>query len=181
MIDMTKLPFELLKLAPRYLIAIGLVAGLMLFGGESFRDTLGLSKFVSEYRPYLGGLFLTSFVLLLVAISHDGVSAIMRRRREKEHDDRVRQYLRGLNEGEKQILRYYFTKNTRANSLRIDDGVVQGLVSNGIIFQSSALGTYFHGFAHNICDVAWDYLNAHPELLVGSTNTYRTDKTDDHW
>jgi hypothetical protein len=84
--------------------------------------------------------------------------------------------LNRLTEDEKQILRYYFAKQTRANNLRVDDGTVQGLVADGIIYRSASLGTMYGGFAHNISDIAWDYLIMNPNLLEGETNFYRTDK-----
>jgi len=37
--------------------------------------------------------------------------------------------MHSLTEEEKKILRFYFTKQTRSNVLRIDDGDVQGLVA----------------------------------------------------
>jgi hypothetical protein len=72
----------------------------------------------------------------------------------------------------------YFAKNTRANTLRVDDGVVQGLVADGLIHRSASIGNMLEGFAHNITDLVWDYIHVHPELLEGTTNTYRTDKRD---
>ena len=84
--------------------------------------------------------------------------------------------LHRLTEDEKQILRFYFAKGTKANVLRFDDGVVQGLASAGIIYMSAPIGNMFEGFAYNISDFAWDYLHEHKELLAGTTNTSRTDK-----
>ena len=65
--------------------------------------------------------------------------------------------------------------------LRIEDGVVQGLKSDRIIYQSASLGNVLEGFAHNINDFAWDSLHANPDLLEGTTNKYRTDKRERYW
>ena len=89
--------------------------------------------------------------------------------------------LHSLTEDEKQILRFYIAENTRANTLRIEDGVVQGLISDRIIYQSASLGSILDGFAHNINDFAWDYLHVNPHLLEGTTNTCRTDKRRRNW
>jgi len=94
---------------------------------------------------------------------------------------RIAHKLSSLTEGEKQILRYYFAKDTRANTLKIDDGVVQGLVANRIIYRSASMGSILDGFAHNITDAAWNYICANPEVLQGTTNTYRTDKRERGW
>jgi hypothetical protein len=83
--------------------------------------------------------------------------------------------LNSLTEDEKQILRYYIAKDTRTNVLRVDDGVVQGLVAAGIIYRSANVGNILEGFAHNITDLAWDYLYVHRDVLQGTTDLYRTD------
>ena len=75
----------------------------------------------------------------------------------------------------------YFAKDTRANTLRIDDGVVQGLAQNRIIFRSASMGSILDGFAHNITVAAWNYIFANPQVLLGTTNTYRTDKRERGW
>lgn len=93
----------------------------------------------------------------------------------------MRTKLEGLTEGEKQILRYYFAEGTRANTLRIDDGVVQELVACRILYRSSSVGDMLEGFAHNISDFAWDYIHSNPQVLEGTTNTYRTDKRESMW
>jgi len=78
-------------------------------------------------------------------------------------------------------LRYYFAKNTRANMLKINDGVVQGLVADHIIYRSASMGDILEGFAHNITDFVWDYIHTNPKVLQGTTNFYRTDKRERGW
>lgn len=65
--------------------------------------------------------------------------------------------------------------------LKVDDGVVQRLVANRIIYRSASMGSLLEGFAHNITDAAWDYIHANPHILQGTTNTYRTDKRERGW
>jgi len=86
--------------------------------------------------------------------------------------------LHRLTEDEKKILRFYIAQQTKTNVLRWDDGVVNGLVAEQIIFQSSEYGSVLDGFPYNITDFAWDYLHKHIYLLDGTTNEYRTDKRD---
>jgi len=84
--------------------------------------------------------------------------------------------LHRLTENEKQILRYYFAKQTRSNVLRIDDGVVNSLAADGVIFQSAnVIGGPGLAFAHNIHEDVWNYILLNPQLLDGTTNTYRSD------
>jgi hypothetical protein len=181
MTDLVKSLLEFLKLTPRYLTAIGLVAGLILFGSDDFRETLGLTQFAKDYRFILGILFLGSIVLLLVAVGGGGFAYIQKVWWKRKSHNRIIKRLHRLTEDEKQILRFYIAENTRANTLRVDDGVVQELVAERIIYRSAQLGNMLEGFAHNISDVAWDYLQINPGLLEGSTNTYRTDKRRGMW
>ena len=176
MLDFFKPLFEFLKLTPRYLIAIGLVAGLLIFGSDGFRDTLGLTEFAQKYRPVHGVLFLSSIALILVGIAGSGVDWVKREWRKRTTFRFITKRLHVLTEDEKQILRHYILRNTRTNSLRISDGVVNGLASAGIIHRVAEVGDMVNGFAYNISEVAWNYLQIHPHLLEGTTTVSRTDK-----
>jgi hypothetical protein len=93
-----------------------------------------------------------------------------------EFAERRLKRLQRLTENEKQILRYYFAKQTRSNVLRIDDGVVNSLAADGVIFQSANVsGGPGLAFAHNIHEDVWNYILLNPQLLDGTTNTYRSD------
>ena len=172
---------EVLKLAPRYLIALGAMAGFLLFASMGFLKFLGVFEFAQNNRPMLGLALVVTVALFAVSVSADALVFAKGRWRKRKFYRRVTDRLNCLTEDEKQILRFYIAKQTRANVLRYDDGVVQGLVSDGIIYRSASLGNMLEGFAHNINDFALDYLHEHQHLLVGSTNTYRTDKREAYW
>lgn len=181
MADYIKSALELLKLAPRYLIAIGIAASFLLFGSEQFLTRLGLKKFTEDYRAWLGLAFVSTVSLFAIYLAGEVVTFFGRKIRKRKFLKGVTERLQRMTEDEKQILRFYFVKNTRSNVLRVDDGVVQGLISDGIIYRSASMGNILEGFAHNISDFAWDYIHSNPGLLVGSTNTYRTDKREGLW
>jgi hypothetical protein len=172
---------EFLKLAPRYLIALGVMAAILLFASEEFLKFIGVFVFAQDNRSMLGLALVVTVSLFAVSIAADGISLIKGWWRKRGFYRLVTERLNCLTEDEKQILRFYIANQTRANVLRYDDGVVQGLVSGGIIYQSASLGNMLEGFAHNISDFAWDYLNVHPHLLQGTTNIYRTDKRKSCW
>ena len=174
--EILKVVLEFLKLAPRYLIAVGLVAGALLFAPDSSLQRTGLSQFVKDNRQWLGLTLLVTAALFAVSLAADVSRWAKRWWRNRRAFAHITGRLHQLTEDEKQILRFYIAKQTRANTLRIDDGVVQGLVADGILYRSATMGNLLEGFAHNISDIAWDYLNLFPHLLDGSTNTYRTDK-----
>ena len=181
MSNYAKTALEILKLAPPYLVSLGIIAALFLFAPDKMLKWLGIFHFVQHYRSSFAIAFIVTAVLFAVDrtiavvgwIGHKkAIAKVAKARLERLHR---------LTEDEKQILRFYFAKQTRANGLRIDDGVVQGLVAARIIFRSTQLGNVLEGFGHNISDFAWEYLHDHPELLRGTTNTYRTDKQFDDW
>lgn len=62
--------------------------------------------------------------------------------------------------------------------LKVDDGVVQGLVADQIIYRSASMGNILEGFAHNVTDFVWNYIHANSGVLQGTTNFYRTDKRE---
>jgi hypothetical protein len=179
--DYAKTFLEVLKLAPRYLIALGVMAAVLLFADEKFLKFIGVFDFAQNNRPMLGLTLIVTSSLFVVSVWTDGISIAKRWWKNRNIYRRVTDRLNCLTEDEKQILRYYINKKTRANFLRIDDGIVQGLVAQGIIYQSSTVGTMLGGFAHNISDIAWDYLNVHPHLLDCTTDTCRTDRSRSHW
>ncbi|CAI06309.1 similar to ATP/GTP-binding protein [Aromatoleum aromaticum EbN1] len=172
---------EFLKLAPRYLIALGVMAAVLLFSSEVFLKFIGVFEFAQDNRPMLGLTLVVTGALFAVSVAGDGIALVKQRWLRRHRYRRVAERLQCLTEDEKQILRSYLAANTRANTLRIDDGVVQGLKANGIIHLSASVGNALEGFAHNISDFAWDYLHVHPHLLEGTTNTCRTDKRESYW
>lgn len=176
--EIAKFALEFLKLAPRYLISVAIVSAALLFFPGSWLERIGLQGFAEEYRQWLGFVFLVSATLWVVAIAAAVWKAIASKFFRRSVRKHVIHRLSSLTEDEKQILRYYLAQNTRANMLKVDDGVVQGLVSDRIIYRSASMGSLVEGFAHNITNFAWEHLHANPELLNGSTNFYRTDKRD---
>jgi hypothetical protein len=170
---------ELLKLAPRYLAAIAAAAGFLLFGSDELLKRLGVANFAQHQREWIGLCLLVASALLLM----DGGVAVVRGVRDfmrhREFVKRRTQRLHALTEEEKQILRYYVAAQTKTNVLRLDDGVVQGLVSAGVIHRAATMGNFLEGLAHNIDDSVWQYLNEHHTILNGTTTTARTDSRRD--
>ena len=178
MSEIAKTSLEFLKLAPRFLAALGFAAGLLLFSNDQLLKRLGLTEFVQKWRFALGLTLVVSLALLAAHVGVYLLELVKRGWRKRQFDKYVIERLHRLTEDEKQILRYYLARNTRANMLRMENGVVQELVSEGIIYRSANMGNLLEGFAHNISDVAWDYLNLHPELLEGTTNTCHSDRRE---
>lgn len=175
--DVWKGVVEFLKLAPRYLVAIALGAGLLVFLPDRIQHTLGLDGVVQSYRGWFGVALVVSLSTLGVWAALVPINAIRLARQKAKLRERMLARLHNLTEGEKQILRYYFAKDSRSNRLKIDDGTVNGLVMSGVIYVAARQGSILSGFDHNISDEAWECLAENPGLLEGSTNFYRTDRS----
>lgn len=172
---------EVLKLAPRYLISLGIMAAALLFPSRQFLERIGVAEFAQNNRTVLGLTLVVTCSLFTISIAADLINIVKKWWKRRAFSRRIADRLHCLTEDEKQILRFYIVNDTRANTLSIEDGVVQGLKTAGIIYQSASLGNVLEGFAHNINEFAWDYLHTHLYLLEGTTNTNRTDKRDDYW
>lgn len=174
--DITKSIVELLKLAPRYFLAVAVICALLLFTPSKFQTTLGVVGFVNAYRQWIGIAFVCSVAIWVASIAgiiDEQIKAMWYR---KKLHARIAKRLENLTEPEKQILRYYFAKNTRGNKLRQESGDVQALVGARIIYLAAPIGSILEGFAHNINDFAWHYITEHPHVLQGTTNTCYTDE-----
>lgn len=172
---------EFLKLAPRYLIALGIMSTVLLFSPKEFLEQIGLVDFTKNHRQWLGLTLIVTSGLFVVSMVSESWAKCGRWHRRKKALAELKESLRRLTEDEKQILRFYHAKKTKTNYLRVADGAVQGLVAKDIIQLASSMGSVVDGFAHNINDIVWQELNEHPDLLVGTTNTCRTDKMELPW
>lgn len=176
--DFSKLS-EWIKLSPRYLFPISLVAGFMLFAANDILGVLGLVPLVSQYRSYIGAIFLLSTALLLTS----WLVSLYGWLKEKLGQFKARKArtkrLHDLTDEERKILRGYIYDETRTQYLNIQDGVVKGLVDEQIIYQSSSLGRLRAGFAFNIQPWAWEYLKEHPDLLHSAEDEQPTPEEEE--
>jgi hypothetical protein len=172
-----KFVLDVLKLAPRYLVALAIPCAVLLFSSGEFLGRLGLAQFAQDNRQWLGLGFLVCASILGVWLAAGAMSFLGGIRKKQRARKRMLQTLHSLTEEEKKILRFYVVEQTRSNVLRLDDGSVQRLVAAGIIYRSAPLGNLFDGFAHNIANAAWEYLHKdeNMRLLSGSTEDVRTD------
>ena len=175
--DIIKSAFEFLKLTPQHLIGVASITALILFLPKPCLQRLGLFEFSNANRPWIGFIFLASSVLWLLDVLTYIPKWIRDWKNNRNIQNTIIKKLKSLNEYEKQILRYYFEKGSRANILQLDNGNVLELVACKVIYRSG-IGTFQEGVAHKISDFAWNYINSNPHVLDGTTSICRTDKRD---
>jgi hypothetical protein len=166
MVDLSKW-VEWVKLAPRYLLAIALVTGVVLFGPSSFTVALGLAALPLPVRIAFGIGFLGSTCLLVANWLADMTALGQKEWRRRRELKVLRGRLNNLTPDEKVILRRYIAGKTRTQELRPEDGVVGGLTLEHIIYPSTERRGTFDAWAYNVQPWAWTYLTQHPELLAG--------------
>jgi Super-infection exclusion protein B len=156
---------EAIKLSPKYLLPIVIVAGFLLFAKPEILDIFGLGKLSATYKPYIGGIFLLSAALVLSNWLVSLYAWYAKRRVWSKRIKHAKRTLHNLTDAEREILRGYVGGNTRTQYLQLEDGVASGLELEYIIFRSSNVGNLDDGWAFNIQPWAWKYLNERPELL----------------
>ena len=170
---------QVIKLAPRYLVALGAVAAFCLFVPDHILKFFDIFEFAQDYRKWFAIYLVFATALFVVCTCKFFCKLFNRIRVQRKLKHNIIKKLNSLTEEEKQILRFYILKETKSNFLRPDDGIVQGLAAYRIIYPASSMGTLLNGLSYNISTFAWDYLQKHVELIDGTTATLRTDKRYD--
>jgi hypothetical protein len=120
------------------------------------------------------GLLGTGFYLATYPI-HAFWKAAARYAQEKQSIRRGQDRLHHLTSEEKKLLQSYVKRGTRTRRWNVGSGVVNGLVRMGILFSSSNIGSQVEGFAYGISEWAFEYLNAHQELIATPGDTSEPD------
>lgn len=136
----------------------------MLFAPDSLLSVLGLEQIRSEYRSFLG-VGLVASASILVAQGIFGLARLRGKRFMKVW----RETLHDLSAEERAYLASYVVGGETTKHFAMGDGVAGGLVAKKILYMSSNIGSFHGGFAHNIQPWARDYLEKHPELLLGAS------------
>ena len=177
--ELIKSLLEILKLAPRYLVPVGLSSALLLFPGRNFLNILGLAQFAENNRPLIGAAFIVSLAVTFCWAAEFVYRYFVKIRQKRHIEQKILERLHALTKEEKQILGFYIENQTRTNYLRANDGVVQGLKAAGIIHLAAPYGSFIKGIAFNISEIAWQYLNQNPRLFSdGTTNVWTTHQND---
>lgn len=166
--DFSKLT-EWLKLKPRYLVALGIASGLLLFLPDRFLLSLGLSELSASFRPWIGGVFLLSTVLLLTHFLSKIGTPVQEKIEEALAVRGWAKRLKELTPEEKAHLQQYIQGNTQTRYYDLSDGVVKGLVAKKILYRATSLGQG-EAFAYNMQPWAWRRLKKRPDILALNGN-----------
>lgn len=156
-------------MTPQILIGIAIFCGVLLLSSPSFTGTLGLTGIISANRAYLGVAFVASLCILLSQFfwwAKDFLLHPVRVFRRSRQRDLL---MSELTPDEKGYLLPYISETKNSQYFRMDDGIAQGLVAKGIIFQSATVGYLHDGWAYNLQPWARRYFAKHTDALVGAS------------
>jgi hypothetical protein len=146
-------------------VAVAIASAALLFGPDKIISAMGLRQIRDDYSQWFGVALLVVGSLLCA----EGVTAFGAWARQRVvwrvNLRRLKQRLRALTPAEREALRRYVYEDNRTQYFDIQDGVAQGLVHAKIIYRASNLGSTMGGFAYNVQPWAWEYLQAHRDLL----------------
>ena len=74
--DLAKAFLEFLKLAPRYLIALGLMAAFLLFTDHQFLERIDVLEFAQNNRSTLGLILVVSIALFGISVAADAIALV---------------------------------------------------------------------------------------------------------
>ncbi len=161
--------------SPVMFLGLSIATGIILFSGDSMIADLGLEKFRSNNKGYIGVIFLGSLSILLSHIAFNLVN--IGRKQYKEHQSKIKKQ-EELKEQEKQLYKLtpdekaylipYVVTDENTQYFPIQDGVAGGLEAKSMIYSSSNIGNALDGFAYNIQPWVKDYLQEHPDCLEGA-------------
>jgi len=158
---------DFLKLKLSVLVAISIALAAFLFLPDNAARLFGIDALRLQYRSYAGCAFLVTVSLVVVQLFGKAWGCIRERSEVQKLRLELIERLSNLSPAEKQILCGYILPQKRTQNLSIRDGNVTGLCAAGILCRASNFGSiYGKGFAFNIQDWAWDYLNANQTLIT---------------
>lgn len=96
---------EWLNLSPKYLFAISIVTGSLLFGPNPFLEKLGFDLFIADYRKYIGVVFLGVNVLLFAHILGFLYETVNKKWKNKKFLEKRKERLYSLTTDEKNFYR----------------------------------------------------------------------------
>ena len=153
---------------PRFVFAIAITTGLILFLPVSILQQIGLDQLINSYRSIIGLAFLGASILSSIHV----ITIVHSRIKDKglqvaKRREQVRLLLE-TTPPEKHILYGFIKGATKTQRLDVDSGVVNGLIRKGMIYPtanratSNVFHTSFHGpiftCDHNITDWTWEYI-----------------------
>jgi hypothetical protein len=134
-------------------------------------EQIGLFALWSQFRPWIFIIaLLTSIGLIsgglfdLVKVNSSSLARWVQSSQTRRNQAKI---LEATSRVEREVLARYIADDTTTMAFEIRDGIVNGLISKGILYRSSQLtNPMSYDLDTNIQPWAWRYLKSHPENLA---------------
>jgi len=153
-----------IKLSPKYLIGIIIASCFLIFVPDDILKFLSIDTLVASIKPFLSFILIVSVAMLLgtfianIGSFLGGILSIWLKTFQYKNR------LKDLTKEEKEILISYLDNDTRSRRFNMTHGVVQGLVHEKILYQSTIMSSGIT-MSYNIQTWAWKYLKKNRKLL----------------
>jgi len=161
------------EIAVKPLLAVAFGSGFLVFAPASILNSAGMTKLVSEYRPWLGGALTLSCAYLLAHAVKYSADSIKVWQGDRSLDKQRMRWLKSLTPDEKGRLIPYIRDERASVTYPVGDGVIGGLQGKGILYRASSIGHAISGFPYNLQPWAREALMEHPEFLDGAEEVKR--------
>ncbi|MEW5980567.1 MAG: superinfection exclusion B family protein [Acidobacteriota bacterium] len=140
MVDWVSKIFDLAKLPAKFVAAVCLASGFVVLSPESWLGKIALAQLQVDYRTHFGIAFAFSAAYLVVLL----LTWIVHRAQEAKYASERRKAVRGevqfLDQSEIAVLREFLLQDRNTLQMPINEPVVAGLLSKGVLEQVSPLG-----------------------------------------
>ena len=164
MLEVKKI-LDCIKLSGKQAFVLVTISSILLFSPTELITLIGLTKLKEITQPWVGGIWIISLSILVTEIAHPTYQFLTKKVKDWLSLRRGHKRLEQLTPDEKAFLKHYIEHDTRTNSSSLADGIVNELVTVGIVRRASNMGLYDNFFAYNIQPWAWNYLKKNRSLV----------------
>jgi hypothetical protein len=158
------------KTPTRFLLALDIVLGLILFSPDQIADKLAVKDFRDNYRIFIGPLFLLVIAVSFINISNNLIKFI----KNKKAVWLRNRLLLNLTSEERGYLSEFIIGGKNTIHVPPFDGIAGGLYQKQIIYLASDTSNILIGDAYNLQPWALKYLKKHPDILKGAIGRPQT-------
>jgi hypothetical protein len=161
---------EFLSLDYRSLFIIACVSWVIVFIPANVWQEIGLINTWVQSRSWAFVIGILATIWLIFGGLYDIIKAninkvnhwIESRKKQGTHE----KIILSSSRVEKEVLARYISEDTTTIAFEMRDGIVNGLISKGILYRSSSSSNPMsYDFDTNIQPWAWEYLKSHPDVL----------------
>jgi hypothetical protein len=164
-----KAALNFMKLTPCCLVSVFLVSAFLGFASPQLLHRLGIFELANNYHQIIALVAMFTGTLIVVTVSGKALTATklyyLSVSNSLNAKRKIVKRLKILTENEKRILRKCVKDGTRTTLQCRGNGVIEGLVADGIAKMAIGVAYDGCGFPYNITEFAWEHLNKNHRLI----------------